>query len=295
MPYIATDLDAFDDADAVAGATGLLAPLVLGGLARTWRWCWRNKTDRVTAEQLAGFFCSPLPGLPAALVAFGFLEAGETYRVRGANRYLHITSVRSKAGQLRASGAQRDSRGRLRKSSTGPAHAGDATSTPPAHHQQRTSPSATSDERRATSDEEALRAPPAPPKVRKDPAQKKPPAAPARPGWQALIGRLTDAYQRQWGAKYDFRGDSAKALAAMLDRGNAADVVEAAWARALGSSEFPKVRTLPELDKNLNHFLGAAQGLQRAAGGIMTHTTGLETPEEVAAAAKRQEDWLNGG
>lgn len=86
MPYIATDLDAFDDADAVAGSTGLSPPLVLGGLARTWRWCWRNKTDRVTAEQLAGFFCSPAPGLPAALVAFGFLEALETYRVRGVDR-----------------------------------------------------------------------------------------------------------------------------------------------------------------------------------------------------------------
>lgn len=95
--------------------------------------------------------------------------------------------------------------------------------------------------------------------------------------------------------KYDFGGRDAKALSEMLKRGNTYETIEAAWARALGSSEFPKVRTLPELDKNLNHFLGAAQGLQRAAGGIMTHTTGLETPEEVAAAAKRQEDWLNGG
>ncbi len=80
MPYIATDLDAFDDAQAVAGATGLSPPQALGG-------------------QLAAFFCSAAPGLAAALVAFGFLEAkGDTYRVRGVDRYLRLSEARRKGG-----------------------------------------------------------------------------------------------------------------------------------------------------------------------------------------------------
>lgn len=73
-------------------------PQVLGGLALLWRHCWRGKVDRVTAEQLAGFFCSPAPGLPGALVAFGFLEAGDTYRVRGVDRYLRLSEARRKGG-----------------------------------------------------------------------------------------------------------------------------------------------------------------------------------------------------
>lgn len=245
MPYIATDLDAFDSAQGVAGATALPLQHVLGGLALLWRWCWRQKTDAVTGDQLAAHFGSTAPGLATALVAFGFLEArGNAYRVRGAARYLHIAAVRSAAGKKRAAGAKRGARGQL-LTSTSPAHAGEPASTSPAAHQHATSPSATSDERRATSRQKSLAGSAA--------------AAP-RPGWKELIDRLTTTYQRLQGAKYDFRGDSAKALAAMVDRGVEHTTIEAAWERALGRQGFPLVRTLPELDKHLNHFLGDARG-----------------------------------
>jgi hypothetical protein len=134
VPYIAVDLDAFDDAQAVAGATGLLLPQVLGGLALMWRWCWRNKADRVTAEQLPGWFGFTAPGLAAALVAFGFLEAGESYRVRGVARYLRLSEVRARAGRARTAAAPRAGSGQLLPS-TQPAHAGQPASTPPAADQ----------------------------------------------------------------------------------------------------------------------------------------------------------------
>lgn len=122
MPYIATDLDAFDDADAVAGATGLSPPLVLGGLARTWRWCWRNKADRVTAEQLAGFFCATLPGLTGALTSFGFLEAMEVgvWRVRGVDRYLRLSEARRRGGLAAKSNLVPGARQRKKSLGTSP-------------------------------------------------------------------------------------------------------------------------------------------------------------------------------
>jgi len=77
----------------------MVPPLVLGGLARTWRWCWRNKSDQVTAEQLAGFFCSAALGLAAALVTFGFLEPRDGgYRVRGVDRYIRLSEARRRGG-----------------------------------------------------------------------------------------------------------------------------------------------------------------------------------------------------
>lgn len=163
MPYIATDLDAFDDAQSVAGATGLSPPQVLGGLALTWRYCWRNKVDRVTAEQVAAFFCSPLPGLPGALVAFGFLaDLGEHgFRVRGVERYLHISAARSAAGKVRAANAKRSSDGRLEPSKQ-PAPSQHVLDGQPAPRQQATSSgpalTATSDERISLPSEETPRA-----------------------------------------------------------------------------------------------------------------------------------------
>jgi hypothetical protein len=135
MPYIATDLDAFDDAQAIAGSTGLPFQHVLGGLACVWRWCWRQKTDRVSAEQVAALFGSTAPGLPAALVAFGFLEATEPYRVRGVDRYLRLSEVRRQAGKARAEKAKRDTKSGQLLSSNQPAHAGQPTSTTPAADQ----------------------------------------------------------------------------------------------------------------------------------------------------------------
>lgn len=98
MPYLALDLDAFDDAQAVASATGLPLQHVLGGLALLWRWSWRGKVDRAAGEQICALFGSTHAALLSSLVAFGFLEAGDTYRVRGVDRYLRLSEARRRGG-----------------------------------------------------------------------------------------------------------------------------------------------------------------------------------------------------
>lgn len=153
MPYIATDLDAFDAAQAVSGATGLPLQHVLGGLALLWRWCWRGKVDRASGEQICALLGSTHAGLLPALLAFGFVEGpGEHgYRVRGVARYLHISAARSAAGKVRAATAKRSSTGRL-ESSTPPAPNQHVLDSQPAPNQHATSSgpalTATSDERR---------------------------------------------------------------------------------------------------------------------------------------------------
>jgi len=102
LSYIAFDLDALNVAANVGCAAGVSEDLVIAGLARMWAYCFRCPTDRVAATHLRGFFggkdCSE------ALVAFGFLEHGESdFRVRGAERYLRVRDARRKGG-LAASG-----------------------------------------------------------------------------------------------------------------------------------------------------------------------------------------------
>lgn len=98
MPYIAYDLDALDVAPHVARASGISDDAAVAGNARLWAWCWKAKTDLVTAAHLAGFYGSTKVG--EAMVAFGFLEAaGESFRVKGAGKYLRISEARSKGGK----------------------------------------------------------------------------------------------------------------------------------------------------------------------------------------------------
>lgn len=131
MSYIAFDLDALNVSRDVGAAAGISEERVTHGLLRMWAWCFREKADTVESIQVQGFFgCAAAP----ALVAFGFLEeqSGDSYRVRGAERYLRVSKARSEAGQQRAMGAGRVA-GRF--TSTAPA----TTSTAPANDQQTTS------------------------------------------------------------------------------------------------------------------------------------------------------------
>lgn len=183
MPYIATDLDAFDSAQGVAGATTLPIQHVLGGLALLWRWCWRQKSDLVTADQLAAHFGSHAEALPGALVAFGFLEGTSPYRVRGVERYLRISRVRSEAGKARAAGANRDPATGQLLTSKPLANAGEPASKPPASDQplQR---AASSEQRMSNSEDLAagaavpVESPEAPPTPAQKPRQRA--QAPAR-------------------------------------------------------------------------------------------------------------------
>ena len=100
--YIAFDLDALNKAPSAARAARVAEDVIIGGLARMWAHCFREKTASLSSIQVAGFFATDADTVPA-LVAFGFLEqASGTLRVKGADRYLRITEGRSKGGKAAA-------------------------------------------------------------------------------------------------------------------------------------------------------------------------------------------------
>ena len=99
MSYIAFDLDALNVVESVAKAAGSTnADAVAHGLLKLWAWCFREGTDRVSDLHLSGFFGR---GTGPALQAFGFVESldGETWRVRGADRYLKVREAQRLGGK----------------------------------------------------------------------------------------------------------------------------------------------------------------------------------------------------
>ena len=105
MSYIAFELDALNVAPAVARSARVGEEIIISGLVRMWAWCFREKTDTITADQLRGHFGADVA---PALVAFRFLEAaGDSWRVRGAQRYLRISEARSKGGKAASGNLKR--------------------------------------------------------------------------------------------------------------------------------------------------------------------------------------------
>lgn len=97
VPYLQFDVDAFNVAPHVARASGIPEDTAIAGLARMWLWCWREKTDTVTATGVRGFFGADIAG---PLATFGFLEPSEKgFRVRGATRRLRVGQAQSEAGK----------------------------------------------------------------------------------------------------------------------------------------------------------------------------------------------------
>jgi hypothetical protein len=89
-------------------------------------------------------------------------------------------------------------------------------------------------------------------------APKKPrPEKPPDPRHAPLVAELTKDFEAATGAKYPFSPVDAAAVTALLAKG-LEPTIKAAWAKALRSSTYPVVRTLPELVKHLAHFVGAA-------------------------------------
>lgn len=99
-PYIAFTLQALDDAPLMARAAGVPEDTAIAGLLRLWAYCWRSKTDRISATHVLGIFGPHAEVIPA-LIAFGFLEQDEasSYLVKGADKYLRISEGRSKGGK----------------------------------------------------------------------------------------------------------------------------------------------------------------------------------------------------
>lgn len=84
---------------------------------------------------------------------------------------------------------------------------------------------------------------------------------PPDPRHAPLVARLTATFERVRGAKYPFDGRDAKSVTDLLKRGEP-DAIDAAWARAL-AADFPKTATLPELVRNLAHFIGTSPGASK--------------------------------
>jgi hypothetical protein len=109
---------------------------------------------------------------------------------------------------------------------------------------------------------------------------------PTDPRHAPMVKALCEAFERVIGAKYAFGsatdksvgGRNAKAVTSLLGMGVEPTVL-AAWERALREQGFPKVRTLPELVKNFDHFTGKAGPMtplekMRDAGRPREHQVG---------------------
>lgn len=274
--FIQVDLKAIEvEAPAVARAMGLDVAVVIGALVLLWHRCWCSKSGSISTLELRGFFQHPEAG--PLLAAFGFLEAGEPgqWWVRGVEKYLRVTEQRQKAGKARAEQAARAG-GKF--TSGGPAAdqrptsgnepdlggfgAEPAGDEPPAANQRTTSGQPAHDQRPASGQPalslstEILRSTDQKPSPkRRAPKQAELVKPPPDPRHAPLVARLTATFERVRGAKYPFDGRDAKSVTELLKRGEP-DAIDTAWARAL-AADYPKTATLPELVRNLAHFIGA--------------------------------------
>lgn len=235
MSYIAFELDALNAAPAVARSSGVVEEVIIAGLVRMWAWCFREKTDTITADQLRGHFGADVA---PALVAFRFLEPqGGGWRVRGAQRYLRINEGRSKGGKAASGNLKRGKRkpGGKPEESPGlvPATAGE---------QPESSPGSLPALHRAPSTEH--RAP------LKDSA----PAPRAPRAEDPLVVLLKEDFKAEVGSDYAFQsGKDGVALAWLKSKGSEAEI-RARWRRGLHHppDKWLGVRTLSQLRQKWN-------------------------------------------
>lgn len=113
MPYLPLELDAKKVIPKVARAAGVTPGDVTWGLLETWEHVFITKRDVLSDAELDGCL-GESPSLRRALIAFGFLEPRDGgFYVKGSKRILGTANQNATAGKARASGAQRDARGRL--------------------------------------------------------------------------------------------------------------------------------------------------------------------------------------
>ncbi len=110
--YIAVELKVIEVlAPGVARGAGIDPDRALGGLVRLWHRCWSTETTVMSRGTLASVFGGDrIDAVIEALVDAEFLEAeGESWRVRGAERYLRITEARRRGGRMAAGNLKRGS------------------------------------------------------------------------------------------------------------------------------------------------------------------------------------------
>jgi hypothetical protein len=243
VSYIAFDLDALNVCPQVGAACGLTAAEASHGLLQLWAWCFRSEQSVVTNVHLHGFFGGAEAG--PALEAFGFLERFEGgWRVRGAERYLRIKEAQREGGRKgraassSAIGKPKRTPRQTSKSTSGSTSG--STSAPTSGSQQPLTPST---EHRAPNTESKSVAP--------DGARTAP-----DPRHAPTVKLLTTAFEAETRAKYPFTGRDAKAVTQLLAIA-LEPTIEATWRKALRSTGYPLVRTLPELVTHFAHFVGA--------------------------------------
>lgn len=250
MPYLSFDLDALERVPDAADSAGMRPGDMTYGLLRMWRHCWREKVDEVNSDQLAGFFPgTELGRLVRALSSFGFVSGDGPYRVRGADRYLRITAARSKGGKTASGNLKRGSspaggQPELKPGSS-PAQAGEQPGLVPG-----SSSALTANSEQRTANLFAGSAEADPPKAKKPKDEK-----PADPRHAPLVAQMATAYTEIVGGKWDFDGREAKAVSALLSKGDPPEVL-ARWRRSL-SAQFHRCRYARELVEKWGHHAAA--------------------------------------
>jgi hypothetical protein len=280
VSHLAFDLDALSLVPKVARAAGVPEGDIAWGLLQGWEWCWRQRTDVLTAVHLRGFFGVDVA---EALVAFGFLARLEdgTFRVRGAQRYLRIAEGQSKGGhsakanlipgarQKKAAGALEGSRlgegGAEREPRASREDAESDTRLalgPTASSEQRTAKEETTTPLRAREAEGLAAAHQA-----TSPPQPEPqPAEAASAPYEPLRHRMEAAWEAQHGTPYAWTHHDDLAIKGLMAKSNGDDaVVLGRWCVALTWPEWPSCNSVVDLSRYWNAY-GKAPRQRKATG-----------------------------
>lgn len=260
MSFIAFELDALNNVPHVAKAVGLQPQDISHGLLQTWAYCFREKTAKVSAVHLRGFFGADIA---AALEAFGFIEADADlgYRVRGADRYLRISEGRSlggkkahAAGQLKQGGSKdRKPAGQKRKrTTTGEPQA--ATSSSPGYLGLTSSSNAGAEPQLSprlspTTDDRSIDLPT---------VDLQAPVALSRK--RLVSDELVKIFQTERKSKYAFRGAVDGAALDRLLTFGADEEIFARWRKALRSTGWASASTIAQLASKWNDLTAGVAG-----------------------------------
>jgi hypothetical protein len=240
VPYLPLDLDAKKNIPRVAKATGSSPGDIVWGLLELWEYVWQTKNDVVSELEVDGCF-GPTERVRSALVQYEFLEQVDGgWRVRGAAKFLGVTTRQSAAGKVRAAGA-RNERGQLVTSS--PSSSPPA-GTPAADQLLHPTPN--------TQTTTTFAGATAPPKeVRKRPRVAKPPD----PRHAPLREQMRQAYVARFREEWQFDETDAPALNKLLRLEADDGEVMRRWALAFESTH-PPIRRVREFAPKWGHFVG---------------------------------------